>query len=71
MLQGAGFDPAVSTMLNGVAQQDLLPTGGALIAEEFGIGSSPDSASERRRRAAVLDRLRFQRQRSDSDRGHQ
>ena len=40
MLQGAGFDPAVSTMLNGVAQQDLLPTGGALIAEEFGIGSS-------------------------------
>jgi hypothetical protein len=46
MLQGAGFDAAVSTMLNGVVQQDLLPTGGALIAEEFDIGSSPDSASD-------------------------
>ncbi len=46
MLQGAGFDPAVSTMLNGVAQQDLLPSGGALIAEEFGIGSSSDAASD-------------------------
>ena len=45
MLQGAGFDAAVSTMLNGVVQQDLLPTAGALIAEEFDIGSSPDSAS--------------------------
>jgi len=46
MLQGAGFDAAVSTMLNGVVQQDLLPTGGALIAEEFDIGSSPGSASD-------------------------
>jgi hypothetical protein len=45
MPQGAGFDAAVSTMLNGVVQQELLPTGGALIAEEFGIGSSPDSGS--------------------------
>ena len=45
MLQGAGFDAAVSTMLNGVVQQDLLPTAGALIAEEFDIGSSPDSDS--------------------------
>ena len=45
MLQNSGFDPAVSTMLNGVVQQDLLPTGGALIAEEFGLNSSPDSAS--------------------------
>jgi hypothetical protein len=45
MLQGAGFDPAVSTMLNGVAQQDLLPTGGALIAEEFGVGSSADAST--------------------------
>jgi hypothetical protein len=53
MLQDAGFDTAVSTMLNGVVQQDLLPTGGALIVEEFGIGASPD---------------RFQRQRPDSDR---
>jgi hypothetical protein len=46
MLQDAGFDTAVSTMLNGVVQQALLPTGGALIAEEFGIGPSPDSASD-------------------------
>src|SRR5580658_7907339 len=46
MLQDAGFDTAVSTMLNGVVQQDLLPTGGALIAEEFGISASPDSASD-------------------------
>jgi hypothetical protein len=46
MLQDAGFDTAVSTMLNGVVQQDLLPTGGALIAEEFGIGASPDSAPD-------------------------
>jgi len=45
MLQGAGFDPAVSAMLNGVVQQDILPSAGALIAEEFGIASSPDSAS--------------------------
>lgn len=45
MLQNAGFDPAVSTMLNGVAQQDLLPSGGTLIAEEFGLGSNPDSSS--------------------------
>jgi hypothetical protein len=43
MLQGSGFDPAVSTMLNGVAQQELLPTGGALATAEFGIGSSLDS----------------------------
>jgi hypothetical protein len=43
MLEGSGFDPAVSTMLNGVAQQDLLPTGGALAAAEFGVGSSLDS----------------------------
>jgi hypothetical protein len=46
MLQDAGFNTAVSTMLNGVVQQDLLPTGGALIAEEFGISASPDSASD-------------------------
>jgi hypothetical protein len=45
MLQGAGFDTAVSTMLNGVVQQDLLPTGGALIATEFGVGSDSDPAS--------------------------
>lgn len=46
MLQGAGFDAAVSTMLNGFVQQDLLPKGGALVAAEFGIDASPDSASE-------------------------
>jgi hypothetical protein len=46
MQQGAGLDAAVSTMLNGVVQQDLLPTGGALIAEEFGIASSLDSGSK-------------------------
>jgi hypothetical protein len=46
MPPGAGFDAAVSTMLNGFVQQDLLPTGGALVAEEFGVGSSPDSAYE-------------------------
>jgi hypothetical protein len=45
MQQGAGLDAAVSTMLNGVVQQDLLPTGGALIAEEFGIASSLDSGA--------------------------
>jgi hypothetical protein len=45
MLQGAGFDAAVSTMLNGVVQRGLLPTAGALIAEEYDIGSSPDPDS--------------------------
>lgn len=44
MLQGAGLDPAVSTMLNGVAQHDIQPSAGALTAEEFGVGS--DSASD-------------------------
>ena len=71
MLQGAGFDAAVSTMLNGVVQQDLLPTAGALIAEEFDIGSSPDSASNAGSRAAVPEWLRIQRQCSDSDRGRE
>jgi hypothetical protein len=46
MLQGTGFNPAVSTMLNGVVQQDLLPAGGALIAAEFGVGSTSDTAAE-------------------------
>ncbi len=45
MLQSAGFDPAVSTMMNSVVQQDILPTGGAMIAEEFGIGSNPEFGS--------------------------
>jgi hypothetical protein len=43
MPQGAGFDPAISTMLNGVMQQDILPSAGALIAEEFGVGSNSDA----------------------------
>jgi hypothetical protein len=46
MLQDAGLDTAVSTMLNGIVQQDLLPTGGALMAEEFGLGANADSASD-------------------------
>jgi hypothetical protein len=45
MLQDAGFDTAVSTMLNGFAEQELLPTGGALIATAFGVGSDSDLAS--------------------------
>lgn len=46
MPQGSGFDPAVSTMLNGIMQQDILPTAGALIAEEFGVGSNSDAVSD-------------------------
>ena len=46
MQEGADFDTAVSTMLNGIVQQDLLPTGGALMAAEFGIGASANSAAE-------------------------
>ena len=45
MPEGAGFDPAVSTMLNNVVQQDILPTAGALTVTEFGIGSNLDAAS--------------------------
>ena len=45
MPEGAGFDPAVSTMLNNVVQQDILPTAGALTATEFGIASNADAAS--------------------------
>ena len=46
MVEGAGVDTAVSTMLNAMAQQDLLPTGGALMAKEFAITASPDSAAD-------------------------
>ena len=46
MSQGAGLDTSVSTMLNAMAQQDLLPTGGALIAEEFGVSASPGSSAD-------------------------
>lgn len=46
MPQNAGFDPTVSTMLNGIAQQDLLPTGGALIAQEFGVAAGSDADSD-------------------------
>ena len=46
MLQGAGLDTAVSTSLNAMAQQDLLPTGGALMAEEFGVSASPCSSAD-------------------------
>jgi hypothetical protein len=46
MLQGAGLDTAVSTMLNAIARQELLPTGGALMAEEFGVSASPGSSAD-------------------------
>jgi hypothetical protein len=46
MPQGAGFDPAVSTMLNGVMEQDILPRAGALIAEEFGVSANSDSVPD-------------------------
>jgi len=39
MPQGAGFDSAVSTMLNGIVQQDILPSAGALTVAEFSVGS--------------------------------
>ena len=45
MPQGAGFDPAVSTMLNGIFQQDNLPSAGVLTVAEFGLGSNSDAAS--------------------------
>ena len=45
MPEGAGLDPAVSTMLNNIVQQDILPTAGALTVTEFGIGSNSDAAS--------------------------
>ena len=45
MQETIGFDAAVSTMLNGVVQQGLLPSGGALMADAFGVGSSTDVAS--------------------------
>ena len=45
MPEGAGLDPAVSTMLNNIVQQDILPTAGALTVAEFGIGSNSDAAS--------------------------
>ena len=37
-----GLDPAVSTMLDGLLQQGLLPSGGAAEAEQFGVGASTD-----------------------------
>jgi hypothetical protein len=39
MPQIAGFDPAVSAMLDGILQNGLLPAGGSAAAETFGIGS--------------------------------
>jgi hypothetical protein len=45
MPQITGFDPAVSTMLNGVLQQGLLPAGGAAAAETFAVGSSEDDGA--------------------------
>lgn len=45
MKQGAGFDPAVSTMLDGIVQQDILPSAGALTVAEFSVGSNSDTAS--------------------------
>ena len=45
MPEGAGLDPAVSTMLNNIVQQEILPTAGALTVTEFGVGSNSDAAS--------------------------
>jgi hypothetical protein len=39
MPQIAGFDPAVSAMLNGILQNGLLPAGGLAAAETFGVRS--------------------------------
>jgi hypothetical protein len=41
-----GLDAAASTMVNGAVQQGLLPTGGALMADAFGVGSSSEVASD-------------------------
>ena len=42
MSQIAGFDPAVSAMLNGIVQNGLLPAGGSAAAETFGVTSGDD-----------------------------
>ena len=61
MPQGAGFDPAVSTMLNGVMEQDILPRAGALIGEEFGVSANSDSVPDDNPAAASTSGSEFSR----------